>query len=181
MNNKPPKITLREAAEMAVNVLEGLGYDPIDLQSALADLQSETGFERKEPDSLKAEPVKQEPVACQDSDDRRLLREIFMLCEATEEIEATNDFMRGRVFEAKGIRRGIGTWYLDTFCGRSYMGEPVIPAAPVGAEHFLKAIAALREGIATCRAEALEEAEEIAKTIGGSFADEFLAAIRGLK
>jgi hypothetical protein len=31
------------------------------------------------------------------------------------------------------------------------------------------------------RAEALKEAEEIAKTIGGSFADEFLAAIRGLK
>ena len=71
------------------------------------------------------------PVENQDSDDRRLLREIFMLCEATEEIEATNDFMRGRVFEAKGIRRGIGTWYQDTFCGRSYMGEPVIPAAPV--------------------------------------------------
>ena len=78
-----------------------------------------------------AEPVKQEPVACQDSDDRRLLREIFMLCEATEELEPTNDFMRGRVFEAKGIRRGIGTWYQDTFCGRSYMGEPVIPATPV--------------------------------------------------
>ena len=77
------------------------------------------------------QPVKQEPVACQDSDDRRLLREIFMLCEATEEIEATNDFMRGRVFEAKGIRRGIGTWYQDTFCGRSYMGEPVITTAPV--------------------------------------------------
>ena len=31
------------------------------------------------------------------------------------------------------------------------------------------------------RAEALEEVEEIAKTIGGSFSVEFLAAIRGLK
>ena len=31
------------------------------------------------------------------------------------------------------------------------------------------------------RAEALEEAEEIAKTIGGKFADDFLAAIRSLK
>ena len=31
------------------------------------------------------------------------------------------------------------------------------------------------------RAEALKEAEEIAKTIGGSFADEFLAATRELK
>lgn len=77
------------------------------------------------------EPVKQEPVAQQDSDDKRLLREIFMLCEATEELEPTNDFMRGRIFEAKGIRRGIGNWYQDTFCGRSYMGEPVLNAAPV--------------------------------------------------
>lgn len=82
----------------------------------------------------KAEPVKQEPVACQDSDDRRLLREIFMLCESTEEIEAANDFTRGRIFEAKGIRRAIGVWYQDTFCGRSYMGEPVIPAAPLDAK-----------------------------------------------
>ena len=31
------------------------------------------------------------------------------------------------------------------------------------------------------RAEALEDAKEIAKTIGGSFAEEFLAAIRNLK
>ena len=37
MNNKPPKITLREAAEMAVNVLEGLGYDPVDLRNALSE------------------------------------------------------------------------------------------------------------------------------------------------
>jgi hypothetical protein len=75
--------------------------------------------------------AEQKPVAQQDSDDRRLLREIFMLCEATEELESTNDFMRGRIFEAKCIRRGIGTWYQDTFCGRSYMGEPVLNAAPV--------------------------------------------------
>lgn len=34
-------------------------------------------------------------------------------------------------------------------------------AEPVGAEQFLKAIAALREGIATCRAEALEEAAKV--------------------
>ena len=80
---------------------------------------------------VKAEQAEQEPVAQQDSDDRLLLREIFMLCEATEELESTNDFMRGRIFEAKCIRRGIGTWYQDTFCGRSYMGEPVLNAAPV--------------------------------------------------
>ena len=35
--------------------------------------------------------------------------------------------------------------------------------------------------VAKARAEALEETKEITKTIGGSFADEFLAAIRGLK
>jgi len=85
-------------------------------------------------DDVPPKPVQQaeqELVAQQDSDDRRLLREIFMLCEATEELESTNDFMRGRIFEAKCIRRGIGTWYQDTFCGRSYMGEPVLNAAPV--------------------------------------------------
>ena len=51
MNNKPPKITLREAAEMAVNVLEGLGYDPVDLQNALS------------------EPIKQEPIGYVVEDD----------------------------------------------------------------------------------------------------------------
>lgn len=60
------------------------------------------------------------------ADDRRLLRELFSVCEETEELEAKNDFERGRVFEAKGIRRAIGTWYQDEFCGRSFMGEPVI-------------------------------------------------------
>lgn len=60
-----------------------------------------------------------------------LLRETFALCEATEDECANADdaFKRGRAFEAKRIRRGIGTWYQDTFCGRSHMGEPV-PAAP---------------------------------------------------
>lgn len=44
---------------------------------------------------------------------------------------------------------------------------------------FFKAY--LERFAALVRAEALEEAEEIAKTIGGSFSVEFLAAIRGLK
>lgn len=60
------------------------------------------------------------------SDDRRLLRELFSVCEETEEIEAKTDFERGRLFEAKRIGRAIGTWYQDEFCGRSRMGEPVI-------------------------------------------------------
>ena len=137
------------------------------------------------------QPVKQEPVACHDSDDRRLLREIFMLCEATEEIEATNDFMRGRIFEAKGIRRGIGTWYLDTFCGRSYMGEPVIPAAPVDAkairaeafagakEHFSKQLVGFR---ASVREQALEEAAKMAEAyVARGIGMEMATAIRGLK
>ena len=114
------------------------------MQQALEALEVSTdwdvGAKGKQLQSMKAitalrkalaEQAEQEPVAQQDSDDRRLLREIFMLCEATEELEPTNDFMRGRIFEAKGIRRGIGNWYQDTFCGRSYMGEPVLNAAPV--------------------------------------------------
>lgn len=56
----------------------------------------------------------------------QLLHAIFQVCEATEETEPKNDFERGRVFEAKRIRKGIGTWFQDTFCGRSFMGEPVL-------------------------------------------------------
>lgn len=60
-----------------------------------------------------------------------LLRAVFEVCEATESIDPKNDFERGRVFEAKGIRRGIGTWFQGTFCGRSFMGEPaMLSAAP---------------------------------------------------
>lgn len=54
----------------------------------------------------------------------QLLRAVFEVCEATENIEPKNDFERGRVFEAKHIRRGVGTWFQDTFCGRTHMGEP---------------------------------------------------------
>lgn len=80
-------------------------------------------------------------------------------------------------------------------CARHIEGMPVgtpIYAAPVGAEHFLKAIAALREGIATCRAEALEEAAKVCDKISLRFfkdrcdpqqfvSDQCAAAIRGLK
>ena len=66
-----------------------------------------------------------------------LLREVFKLCEATEEapeIEPKNEhqrgFDKGRRFEAKGIRRAIGDWFQSEFCGRSFMGEPVVEPRP---------------------------------------------------
>lgn len=57
-----------------------------------------------------------------------LLRAVFQVCEATEELAPSSDFERGRVFEAKGIREAIGTWFQDTFCGKRFMGEPAIDA-----------------------------------------------------
>jgi hypothetical protein len=74
------------------------------------------------------------------TDADRLLHEVFALCEATEDApqhEPKNEHQRGfdlgRRFEAKQIRKAIGTWFQDTFCGASHMGEPVI-AAPQQAE-----------------------------------------------
>lgn len=61
----------------------------------------------------------------------RVLREVFALCEATEDapepkpVGDTVPFMRGRKYEAKAIRKAIGAWFQDEFCGRSFMGEPV--------------------------------------------------------
>ena len=65
----------------------------------------------------------------------RVLREVFALCEATEHalhdecnahsVQDSTLFSRGRLFEAKSIRKAIGTWFQDEFCGRSFMGEPV--------------------------------------------------------
>lgn len=62
-------------------------------------------------------------------DGKRVLREVFTLCEDTEAkcSEETGDFSRGRSFEAKGIARAIGAWYQEEFCGRTHMGEPVAP------------------------------------------------------
>ena len=66
-----------------------------------------------------------------------LLRQVFAFCEATEdatEVEPKNEhqrgFDKGRRFEAKQIRRSIGDWFQAEFCGRSFMGEPVVAAAP---------------------------------------------------
>jgi len=81
--------------------------------------------------------IAQQPAKPDDAD-KRLLRQVFALCEDTEDKCAGSEdqFKRGRAFEAKGISRAIGTWYQDTFCGRSFMGEPVgaaiaQPAEPV--------------------------------------------------
>lgn len=66
-----------------------------------------------------------------DGDDgKRVLREVFALCEDTETkcSDETGDFARGRRFEAKGIARAIGAWYQEEFCGRAHMGEPAAPA-----------------------------------------------------
>lgn len=79
-----------------------------------------------------AEQEKAEPVEA----DKLLLRQVFSVCEATEDEchGSDNDFKRGRAFEAKRIRNGIGNWYQDAFCGRKFMGEPVFThPAPVPA------------------------------------------------
>lgn len=67
-------------------------------------------------------------------DGKRVLREVFALCEDTEAktYEEPGDFARGRRFEAKGIARAIGAWYQEEFCGRTHMGEPAAPAP----DHF---------------------------------------------
>ena len=59
-------------------------------------------------------------------DGKRVLREVFALCEDTETkcSDETGDFARGRRFEAKGIARATGAWYQEEFCGRTRMGEP---------------------------------------------------------
>ncbi len=75
------------------------------------------------------------PAQPKGDDVDRLLHEVFLLCEATEdapEVEPKNEhqrgFDKGRRFEAKGIRKAIGAWVQDEFCGRTFMGEPAQPA-----------------------------------------------------
>ena len=73
---------------------------------------------------------------------------------------------------------------LPAECYGDHWTRTPLYAAPVGADHFLKAIAALREGIATCRAEALEEAAKVCSEMQQDFdAEPYMcaAAIRGLK
>ncbi len=44
---------------------------------------------------------------------RELLQQVFSLCEETENLKPERAFDDGRRFEAKGIRRAIGTWFQD--------------------------------------------------------------------
>lgn len=71
-------------------------------------------------------------VARKDAD--KVLHAVFEVCESNEELKPTNDFYRGRVFEAKRIRNGVGNWFQDEFCGRSFMGEPAIAIDAARAE-----------------------------------------------
>lgn len=49
------------------------------------------------------------------SDGRRVIYELTAVCEDTEEAcsrsDCPSDFERGRIFEAKRIRRGMGAWF----------------------------------------------------------------------
>lgn len=76
----------------------------------------------------------QRGAVAEGDDGKRVLREVFALCEDTEAkcYEDPSDFNRGRSFEAKGIARAIGAWYQEEFCGRTHMGEPAAPAP----DHF---------------------------------------------
>ena len=80
------------------------------------------------------------------------------------------------VFQAREI--GEGDWFdvgldererITAYINSPHMDYRWLYAAPIGTEHFLRAIAALREGIATCRAEALEEAAEVCDAEVGRF------------
>lgn len=61
---------------------------------------------------------------------RKVLRNVFALCEETEDLETNtpNDFMRGRKFEAKAIRNAIGAWFSDECNSRKAAPavEPVV-------------------------------------------------------
>jgi hypothetical protein len=122
------------------------GYTRSDLHAAihavLAAMQREPedDFEvrAKSPEEIdallreKARALAQQPApsaeARQSDDVDVFLRNLIEACEDTEAkfAEPKNDFERGRAFEAKGIRRAMCNWFQDTFCGRSFMGEPAL-------------------------------------------------------
>lgn len=112
-------------------VMLGGQCDPVDV------------MERDDPSLRQAKAALAQPAEGGEADTGpQVLRQVFALCEATEEAlhescsqhsrEDSTQFNRGRLFEAKGIRKAIGTWFQDEFCGRSLMGEPVTtpPASP---------------------------------------------------
>ena len=110
-------------------------------QEKLAIMQrivdSNTGFIRNPTTPQPAKPAQAVVQVPPNNDLELLLRQVFAFCEATEdatEVEPKNEhqrgFDKGRRFEAKQIRRSIGDWFQAEFCGRSFMGEPVVAAAP---------------------------------------------------
>lgn len=119
-----------------------LGYEPAslrDLREACARAMVQpVDYMRgvlAERDALIADNERLMQIAAQESDvGARVLREVFALCEDTQDkcSDEPGDFARGRRFEAKGIARAIGAWYQEEFCGRSHMGEPAAPAP----DHF---------------------------------------------
>lgn len=109
-----------EALEELIEYAETAGFD-WSLDNARAALAA-----------LRSMP-QGEPVPAKNNDVDLLLRAVFELCEATEEapqVEPRNEhqrgFDKGRRFEAKAIRRAVGNWFQATFCGQSFMGEPVL-------------------------------------------------------
>ncbi|WP_051165254.1 hypothetical protein [Methyloversatilis universalis] len=128
----------RAECEEAANQIEAL-RDMLD--SARADMdvmRNALGVPVEPHQSLLERMVKaaqaKRGVVPECDDGKRVLREVFALCEDTEAkcSDEPGDFARGRRFEAKGIARAIGAWYQEEFCGRSHMGEPAAPAP----DHF---------------------------------------------
>ena len=138
-------IELRQAAQQALEAFDTFGEDD-DFASLFALNQKM--------DALRT--ALSQPAEGGEADTGpRVLREVFALCEATEHalhdecnahsVQDSTLFSRGRLFEAKSIRKAIGTWFQDEFCGRSFMGEPVatpphppasVPSVPATTKPF---------------------------------------------
>ena len=128
-----------------------------DMQAAVTEFFEVFRFSDNQTDpspvraALAAQPG---AVAAKNNDVDRLLRQVFLLCEAVEdlpEIDPKNEhergFDKGRRFQAKQIRRAIGDWFQWTFCGSSFMGEPVLSAAPTEAKPATQQASGEREAL----------------------------------
>ena len=108
--------------------------------------------------------------------------DVAMAYHRCAQFKKENDELRARI-EAMEKQEPVVVGYLDVGeggyldIGTDLTDDQIRERLGVG-KHNLYAAPVSVEAI---RAEALKEAEEIAKTIGGSFADEFLAATRELK